>query len=149
MRKCLTADCTREVIGHGWTVCRSCADRYIAAAFGPRVETPLEAIERRYLAAAEDLADSRVPIVLGDLFGPEGNAFAVMGRVQDALKQAGQLERWPAIQADMQSDDYQHLLRVVDREFRVMQLVGRQWRAYPDWLEDYEAELQARQASDD
>jgi hypothetical protein len=50
-----------------------------------------------------------------DLTGPEGNAFVLFGY---ARKFARQLDCDPEpILADMKSGDYEHLVRVFDREF--------------------------------
>lgn len=113
----------------------------------PPVETPMEAIDRR-------AREGRVPVQLGDLFGPDGNAFAVLVHCKDALRDwdratgDAQYARWPAIEADMKSGDYDHLLEVVDREFRV---VARDHRGrlheYPEWLDDYRAHAAANAAT--
>lgn len=39
--------------------------------------TPMERIDR----------DAKIPVVLGDLMGPEGNAWAVMASCHDAMRQ--------------------------------------------------------------
>ena len=50
-----------------------------------------------------------------DLSGPQGNAMWLMGY---AMKLAKQLDLdWEAIRKDMESNDYEHLLEVFDREF--------------------------------
>ena len=57
------------------------------------------------------------PIVI-DLTGPDGNAFALLGRVKAYAKQlemsGAKAER---IIYEMQSGDYENLLNVFDREF--------------------------------
>ena len=50
-----------------------------------------------------------------DISGPQGNAFALIGIARDLAKQLG--KDIEAITEDMQSDDYEHLLQVFDREF--------------------------------
>lgn len=58
-----------------------------------------------------------MPIKL-DLNGPEGNAFALLGLVNKIGKQIGlDPKEIKAIQAEMMSDDYEHLLSVLRREF--------------------------------
>ena len=48
-----------------------------------------------------------------ELVGLDGNAFAVMGAVQKALRKAGNTpEGVSAVLAEMQSGDYNHLLMV-------------------------------------
>jgi hypothetical protein len=50
-----------------------------------------------------------------DLTGPEGNAYVLMGYVQLLSKQ---LDRDPKpVLDEMMSGDYEHLVRVFDREF--------------------------------
>ena len=53
------------------------------------------------------------------LIGQDGNAFAVLGRARQALRQAGRGDEWAAFQADATSGDYDHLLAVVMERFRV------------------------------
>jgi hypothetical protein len=43
---------------------------------------------------------------------PEGNAYAVIGAVQNLLKQAGRQAEWPAIRARMMEGDYDNLCAV-------------------------------------
>ena len=50
---------------------------------------------------------------LGDLRGPDGNAYAIMARAERAMRKAGVAEsEIDAYLADAMSDDYAHLLRV-------------------------------------
>jgi hypothetical protein len=54
------------------------------------------------------------PIVI-DLTGPDGNAFALLGK---ATRLARQLNKdGTSITNEMMSGDYEHLLEVFDREF--------------------------------
>ena len=46
------------------------------------------------------------------LVGEDGNAFAIMGKVRRALKQAGQNEKAEQYTKEATSGDYDHLLRV-------------------------------------
>lgn len=82
-------------------------------------------------------------VVLGDLSGPDGNAFVILGRCHGAWRdfhrergtlysgheqpgeQPDAMRRFEEIADEMQSGDYEHLLAVVDREFIVLQPVER------------------------
>ncbi len=50
-----------------------------------------------------------------DLTGPEGNAFVLLGYASKFAKQLGLDSK--AIQADMMSSDYEHLVEVFDQHF--------------------------------
>jgi hypothetical protein len=57
-----------------------------------------------------------------DISGPDGNAFAIMGRVQAALKKAGATkEELAQYSMDSMSGDYENLLAAADKwvDFRV------------------------------
>lgn len=61
-------------------------------------------------------------IVEMDIDGPDGNAFAIMGRVQAALKKAGATkEELAQYSMDSMSGDYENLLAAANRwvDFRV------------------------------
>lgn len=61
-------------------------------------------------------------IVEMDIDGPDGNAFAIMGRVQAALKKAGATkEELAQYSMDSMSGDYENLLAAADKwvDFRV------------------------------
>jgi hypothetical protein len=61
-------------------------------------------------------------IVEMDIDGPDGNAFAIMGRVQAALKKAGATkEELAQYSMDSMSGDYENLLAMADKwvDFRV------------------------------
>ena len=61
-------------------------------------------------------------IVEMDIDGPDGNAFAIMGRVSAALKKAGATkEEINQYTMDSMSGDYENLLAAADRwvDFRV------------------------------
>lgn len=45
---------------------------------------------------------------------PEGNAFAVMGRVHELLSAVGRRDEWPAISERMISGDYANLCAVAN-----------------------------------
>ena len=57
-----------------------------------------------------------IEVALGDLSGPEGNAFVVLGRFQKALQQSIFVEPKDvdAIMAEAKSGDYAHLLSTVN-----------------------------------
>lgn len=50
-----------------------------------------------------------------DLTGPDGNAFVLIGMASRLAKQLGLDGK--AIQAEMMKGDYEHLIKVFDREF--------------------------------
>jgi len=53
-----------------------------------------------------------------DLTGPEGNAFVLMGYAKRWSRDLGKSkEEIEAIQKDMQSGDYEHLLSVIEKHF--------------------------------
>lgn len=57
--------------------------------------------------------DTKYPEVNVSLVGEDGNAFAILGRVQSALRRAGvPKEELDAYFAEATSGDYDHLLRV-------------------------------------
>lgn len=54
------------------------------------------------------------PFSFGDLSGPEGNAYSILGKFQEAARRAG----WPKEEIDRViqqavSGDYEHLLRTI------------------------------------
>jgi hypothetical protein len=55
------------------------------------------------------MSDTVKPIVRGPL---DGNAFAILGAVQRALKQAGQADKVPEYFKRAMAGDYDNLLRV-------------------------------------
>ena len=50
-----------------------------------------------------------------DLSGPDGNAFCLLGTARNLAKQLGLDPK--KITEEMRSSDYEHLLKVFDREF--------------------------------
>ena len=54
-----------------------------------------------------------IGVNLGDLSGPDGNAFAIIGKVSGALKRAGLRAEAAEFQAEAMSGDYAHLLDTV------------------------------------
>lgn len=66
------------------------------------------------------MSEQKPKVDLGCISGPEGNAYVVMGRCQEAAKRAG----WSQAQIDsamaqMKGGDYEHLLRVACELFQV------------------------------
>ena len=49
-----------------------------------------------------------------DAKGPDGNAFVIMGVVQNIFEQTGQTERWPEAKDRMMSGDYDNLCDVAE-----------------------------------
>lgn len=59
-------------------------------------------------------------LILGALDGPDGNAFVILGRAHDALKNAGcSKEQMDAFQKEATSGDYEHLLDTCDDWFEL------------------------------
>lgn len=56
---------------------------------------------------------SRTPTVI-DLTGPEGNAFYLIGIVQNTFNRSGAPELGAFIVEEMKKGDYEHLLKVFD-----------------------------------
>lgn len=62
-----------------------------------------------------DTAHQPIHVDLGDLSGPGGNAYAVLGRAFEALRAAGADQaRIDAFKTEATSSDYEHLLATVD-----------------------------------
>lgn len=62
-----------------------------------------------------------VTVDLGNLGGPSGNAFAVMGNVREAMQRAGKTpEQVKEYMDEAMSDDYGHLLRVTFKTVNVV-----------------------------
>lgn len=72
---------------------------------------------------AEQMKGYRPPIYLGDLKGPEGNAWAIMGACQQAWRDAqkdGEIDpdlKFESIQKEMMSGSYEQLLDTVEKYF--------------------------------
>jgi len=57
---------------------------------------------------------TRFPEIHVPLVGEDGNAFAILGRVQRAMRRAGvEAEERAAFQSEATSGDYDHLIRTV------------------------------------
>ena len=52
-----------------------------------------------------------------DLSGPNGNAFALMGRAVDLLRQLDRRDEVHALRTEMMAGDYNNLLRVFEENF--------------------------------
>lgn len=57
------------------------------------------------------MTDVRFPDVTVELTGEDGNAFAVMGAVNKALRRAGHRDATTEFMAEAMSGDYNHLLQ--------------------------------------
>ena len=56
--------------------------------------------------------------IIIDLTGPDGNAFALLGNARNFAKQLGySKDELNALQADMKSSDYDHLVQTFDDHF--------------------------------
>ncbi len=58
-----------------------------------------------------------------DLTGPQGNAFYLMGMAQELCRKIGK-DPEPLIK-EMKSKDYEHLIKVFDREFGAFVILER------------------------
>jgi hypothetical protein len=66
--------------------------------------------------AQEEIKYPDVAVELGNLRGPEGNAFCILGRVSCALKEAGLPDTIAAqYMTEATEGDYEHLLAVTRR----------------------------------
>jgi hypothetical protein len=65
--------------------------------------------------AREEQDDIRYPDVVVQLTGEDGNAFAILGTVQRALRQAGHGDDVAEFFTEATSGDYDHLLRTCMR----------------------------------
>lgn len=54
-------------------------------------------------------------LYLGNLDGPEGNVFVILGRAAKVAKENGM--DWEAISAEAKSGDYQHVLDTMRKHF--------------------------------
>ena len=52
-----------------------------------------------------------------DLHGPQGNAFALMGRAVDLLRQLNRRDEVHALRTEMMAGDYNNLLRIFEENF--------------------------------
>ena len=52
-----------------------------------------------------------------DLRGPQGNAFALVGRAVELLRQLDRRDEVHAIRTDMMSGDYDNLIRIFEENF--------------------------------
>lgn len=64
-------------------------------------------------------------MTLGDLSGPDGNAFVIMGKAVGAMKQAGvSAETITQYRTEATSGDYKNLLKVTEEYVDVYQASG-------------------------
>jgi len=69
------------------------------------------------IKSVDDLAESGKKIEI-DLTGPDGNAFALLGKARNMGKQLGMTElELSDMTDDMTSSDYEHLVQVFDSYF--------------------------------
>ena len=52
-----------------------------------------------------------------DLSGPDGNAFSLMARADDFLRQLGRRDEFRAMRTDMMSGGYDNLLDIFEKNF--------------------------------
>jgi len=57
---------------------------------------------------------TQVTVDLGNLDGPDGNAFAILSKVTKALKRNGHGDLAEQYKTDAMSGDYDHLLKVTE-----------------------------------
>jgi hypothetical protein len=75
-------------------------------------------------------------LILGDLWGPDGNAFVVMGRVTGALKKMGASKQLcEAVTKKLKSGSYVQLLRTAETMFK-LDVSG--YDDIEEFLEEYE-----------
>ena len=60
-----------------------------------------------------------ITVVLGDLAGPNGNAFCILGTVRMALLRNGHLDLANEYMKEATSQDYEHLLKVTQEYVEV------------------------------
>lgn len=58
-------------------------------------------------------------LYLGNLQGPEGNAFVMLGRARRVMLDAGREEEWEKINAEATSGDYENLIKVLGEHFEL------------------------------
>lgn len=91
----------------------------------------------------EAVASYRPPVYLGDLRGPEGNAFVILGHCSDAWKKAQRANEvrpdlsFDEIAKEMKSGDYDNLLRTVEKYFTPFVAVPQQARLSESLTEEY------------
>jgi len=62
-------------------------------------------------------------LYLGDLNGPAGNAFAILGSARKVALEVGSNRldaTWEEIEAEAKSSDYDHLLETINKYFEVL-----------------------------
>lgn len=61
----------------------------------------------------------RLPDVVVNLVGEDGNAFAILGRAQRAMKRAGHGDLWEQYHEEATSGDYNNLIATTVRWFTI------------------------------
>ena len=90
---------------------------------GDSVTTPtlVEEVEDDCEEEASIIPTDRPEVMLGDLSGPDGNAFMVLGKARKAGKTAGWTdEQLSAFMQEAESGSYKKLLMTVNKHFTVM-----------------------------
>lgn len=67
--------------------------------------------------------NTKPQLYLGNLNGPEGNAYVILGRAQQVAKEVGENAlgaTWAEIEAEAKSSDYDHLLETINKYFEVI-----------------------------
>lgn len=65
---------------------------------------------------------SKPEVNLGDLHGPDGNVFVILGKCKKAAQKAGWSEKeWNAFQKEVISDDYAYMFLVINQYFIVLE----------------------------
>jgi hypothetical protein len=67
-------------------------------------------------------------IYLGDLEGPDGNAYSILAKCRRILEQTGRGGEWVEFHADATSANYEHLLAAVHTWFLVVEPDVIVWR---------------------
>lgn len=74
---------------------------------------PLDLTRHYPKHAAKPSPRCPVPVHLGDLMGPEGNAFIILGRCRESFKLLGMLDDYSEFSTEAKSGNYDHLLDTV------------------------------------
>ena len=61
-----------------------------------------------------------IQVKLGDLTGPDGNAFVILGKVKNALERSGRHDLVDEYLKEATGGDYEHLLKVTSEYVEVV-----------------------------